>query len=191
MSQPGFFFYPGDWYKDTRVLTLACRGAWIDLLGELNEHAGAVSWLMSDYARFWGCTEEVAGEIVRELSRLNTADVTTDSHGIVTVMSRRMKRELIVRENTKLRKRAERDRKHVTRKSQDDVTPLSASSSSPSLNPSPSPSPSPEEKILSSKVSVSDFTDAWNKLLGEHLPKNHSLNQTLLLKDYLRPQQLI
>ena len=157
MSQPGFYFYPGDWYKDTRVLSLQCRGAWIDLLGELNERGGSVSWSLTDYSRFWGCDLPQAQAIILELDRFKTAEigvqsadffrdssghfpgsVTLPGHATVTVMSRRLQRELKLRAEAKLRKQRERERKHVTVKSQEHVTPLSG----PSSYPSPSPSPS-------------------------------------------------
>ncbi len=168
MSQVGFFFYPGDWNKDTRVLTLQCRGAWIDLLGELWEQGGSVRWLLTDYARFWGCDEKTADAVVRDLSRLNTANVTFDVDGYVTVESRRIKREALTRESARLRKQQERERKARHREVTGNVTAKSNASSE---------SESESESLLDQKedirrpeLSVQDLVDSWNEVFKDKLP---------------------
>lgn len=168
MGQVGFFFYPGDWNKDTRVLTLQCRGAWIDLLGELWEHGGYVRWMLSDYARFWGCDVQTADAVVRDLSRLNTANVTWHEDGSVTVESRRIKRESSIRESNRLRKQQERERKARHRDVTDNVTRKSKSSSE---------SESESESLLSQTdtlvdetFSVRDLVDSWNDVFKNRLP---------------------
>ena len=180
MSNPGFYFYPGDWFKDTRVLTLQCRGAWIDLLGELNEHGGSVTWTMADFARFWGCELVQAqalifeldnfktaavdistgGEFVRDLSGHFPGSVTLPGHAIVTITSRRLKRELKARNDAKLRKQAERERKHLSRDGHVDM-----SRPCPASLPSPSPSPS-----LNSSDILSSFAADWNREFQNQLP---------------------
>ena len=182
MSNPGFYFYPGDWYKDTRVLTLQCRGAWIDLLGELNEHGGFVTWTLMDFARFWGCELAQAQAIIFELDNFNTAavDIQTDGefvrnlsghfpgsvtlpgHAIVTITSRRLQREIKVREDARKRKQAERERKHQSRGGHMDM-----SRSCPASLPSPSPSPSLKSKIKSNGQTV-DNSQEKRQALDHH-----------------------
>lgn len=229
MAQAGFFFYPGDWHKDTRVLTLQCRGAWIDLLGELWEHGGSVSWFVSDYARFWGCDSVEAMTILSQLGFYKTANVLCDCktegrsgvvicpafvrpfsggaslicHGIVTVLSRRASRELKARESDRLRKKAERDRRNVTRKSRS----KSRSNPAPLLNPSPSPSlllsieENHKNDSLSStlstsvtqngkkapEISVKELVEDWNDWFDKKLPKvTLPLNRTREARTRLR-----
>lgn len=193
MGQVGFFFYPGDWDKDTRVLTLQCRGAWIDLLGELWAHDGTVSWYVPDFARFWGCTDIEAQSILSDLSFYKTANIKCDCetvsgicpgfvrrfsgvghtvcHGIVTVVSRRAQRELKERENARLRKEAERQRKASHR----NVTNVSHENPGALLNPSPSPSlfKSQKDTLVDEakpELSVQDLVDSWNEWFRGKLP---------------------
>lgn len=135
MSNPGFYFYTGDWLKDTRVLPLALKGAWIDLLCVMNEHGGEICWTPDDLAQFWQVEGRIGADFVRDLSRLNTADVTFESQGLIRIVCRKMKNAALEKENARLRKQKERQRKHKKRHGHGDVTEMSSvSSSSSSLN---------------------------------------------------------
>lgn len=57
-GDPAFLFYPGDWLRDTQLMSRCCRGAYIDLL-VLQFCVGRMSqreirdYLGRDYSRFW------------------------------------------------------------------------------------------------------------------------------------------
>lgn len=139
MSQPGFFFYTGDWLKDTRVLSPAVRGAWIDLLCVMHENGGEIYWTMDDLAQFWVVSLPECNRIVTDLYRLKIADVTIESQGLVRVVCRKMKKAVLAKEASRLRKQKQREKVAKYRASHAPVTrdstgSSSSSSSSSSLN---------------------------------------------------------
>ncbi len=67
MSQPGFFFYPGDYLKDTAPLSLPAQGAWMKLLCILWEHKGFVTWEIQGFMSFWGISKEMTVNILGQL----------------------------------------------------------------------------------------------------------------------------
>lgn len=75
MAKTGDFFYYGDYYKDTRSLSLAARGGWVDLFGQMIETGGTLDWPVIGYARFWGVTEDEAMEVLLEIQRYKVGDV--------------------------------------------------------------------------------------------------------------------
>lgn len=95
MSQPGFYFYTGDWLKDTRVLTPLMRGCWIDALCFLNENKGSVTWPITSFANFWGITNELAIEVLDAIAIAKVGNVSwqTDSKTIAKLSNRRMLKE--------------------------------------------------------------------------------------------------
>jgi hypothetical protein len=113
MSQPGFYFYTGDWIKDTRQLSIEVRGAWIDLLCALNEHNGSVTWPLRAFQQYWGLIdhdglEYDAKDILDELVALGVCTVVTNPNGGITVTSRRMIREHKSKENNRIRQERHR-----------------------------------------------------------------------------------
>lgn len=94
-KQPYIPLYIGDYIKATRILPLAVRGAWVDLLLNMWENPvrGEVSGTFEDFSRMMSCTEDEARFAINLLMQKKTADVTLHDEGMVTVISRRMKRE--------------------------------------------------------------------------------------------------
>jgi len=84
MAKPGFYWYSGDWKKDTCMLSLIAKGGWHELLLTLNDTQGTVTWPIETYARFWSVGVEVAVEIIEELERYKVADVEWLSTGLST-----------------------------------------------------------------------------------------------------------
>jgi len=140
MGKAGFFFFTGDWLKDTRTASLEVRGAWIDLLCLLYENNGEITCSYADLAHYWGTLSAKCPLIVRELSRLNLASVAEMSPGVVTIMSRRMRRDHFHKENKRLSKKKERERKHVARMSPSMSPSCRPDVADPYLNLNPSPS---------------------------------------------------
>jgi hypothetical protein len=137
MSQPGFFFYTGDWIKDTRVLDIFARGAWIDILCVMAERDGSVTWPLRAYEQYWALIDPNtvfphAESIIAQFQRYNICEVVTERNGDITLRCRRMTRDIKSRESN--RKRQERHRgkfsSNATVTEKNTVLP----SPSPSLN---------------------------------------------------------
>ncbi len=98
-KQPGFYFYTGDWLKDTRCLSLDARGAWLDLLCVLWESPtrGRISWPLTAYDRYFGTVksqfEYSAAEIIEERAAVHIGDKVTEANGKITGICRRMERD--------------------------------------------------------------------------------------------------
>lgn len=109
-KRPSFQFYPGDWMKDPALSMCApaTRGIWVDLLCAIHEldHAGQVTGTPEQLSRLCRCSVAQFVDALSEIKLTRSADVS-ERNGIVTVTSRRMKRDSIEREKTN-----ERVKKH-------------------------------------------------------------------------------
>ena len=190
MGQPGFFFYCGDWLKDTRALDPYNRGLWIDTLCLLNEHGGEITWPVANLAQFLGIDIQSCHAFVTLLSRLGNANVTLDVTGDVTLVSRRMVRDEKKRESQRLRQEKARDRqgrhRNVTLLSQPSHTVL------PSLNLNPSSNP--KEDTLVNSARLTSFAEDWNSTFSDRLavvrlPLSESRKRKLRLRLHEHPQE--
>lgn len=110
-----------------RRCSLETRAFWLEILCVMHETEEPIlSGSFEEIARLVGCESAEVARCVLELKRTNTADVTI-GHGDVTVLSRRLERELNGKESNKLRKRRERESKNVTTMSHDRVRSKSKS----------------------------------------------------------------
>jgi uncharacterized protein YdaU (DUF1376 family) len=106
MNLPFFQFYPSDHIRDTRALTLPAKGAWFEILCQLHsaEQRGRLSLTIEAWARLIGASPDETEKVIAELEELRIADISRDaSNAKVTIACRRMLRELITREQTRLR----------------------------------------------------------------------------------------
>jgi hypothetical protein len=64
-----FPLHTGDWVKDTRHLSLAARGGWIDILAAMSSSSdrGAVIYTFMQLARYLGVTVDQAHAVINEL----------------------------------------------------------------------------------------------------------------------------
>ena len=101
---PFFQFYPGDWVKDTRALSPEGKGAWIDILCALHisQTRGKLAMTLEGWARTVGQSPEKTRACIDELRLFGTCD-HTECNGLVTLISRRMLRESITKEQTRQR----------------------------------------------------------------------------------------
>ncbi len=92
-KQPYIPFYIGDYLKDTRVLPLSVRGAWVDLILFMwdNPIRGELSGTLDEYARIMSCTVGEAEFALNLLKQKNTADIKLLPGGVWLIVSRRMK----------------------------------------------------------------------------------------------------
>lgn len=100
MGKPGFFFYTGDWIKDTSCLALEAQGAWMRALCLLYEHGGEVTWPVFSFAQFWGVSNDNALCILTQLELTRVANVEWQNSGktVAKLSNRRMVRDVQKRE---------------------------------------------------------------------------------------------
>ncbi len=128
---PAYQFYPGDYIQDTRVLSLAARGAWQDLLCFMwrSDERGKLSYPIEGYARLFGASVDETKRVIDELIALNICDSVMECNGNVTLINRRMVRDEKARQQTNCRVTRFRNA-HEKRTCNEDVTSPSSSLSS-------------------------------------------------------------
>ena len=129
-KRPSFQFYPNDWLRDTRGISIQARGAWVDLLCYMwySPTPGVVSGNIKYISNLIQCNANVTVSIIGELDLNLIADVT-NSEGHVTIINRRMEREQ--RHRASARYRVQKYRvTQMKRQCNANVTPPSSSSSS-------------------------------------------------------------
>jgi hypothetical protein len=117
------------WRTDSalRRCSVETRGFWLEVLCIMHETDEPVlTGSFEELARLIGCESSDVVRCVNELKRTGTADVTL-GNGFVTLMSRRLKRELSDREQTRLRVQRHRGNAVVTEVKRDRVISKSKS----------------------------------------------------------------
>lgn len=132
-KNPAFQFYPKDWTADTGKLCPASRGIWIDLICNMwaQEQKGVTSGTEDELACACRCKIDEIQHAISQFERLNTCDVSRDSHGVVTLSCRRM-----IRDEKQRRIDSDRQKKH---RRHGFVTSLSQESHATSPTPTPTP----------------------------------------------------
>ena len=172
---PAMPFYTGDWLKDTSVLSVGARGAWISILVAMwdAEPRGVLSLSMPAYSRLIGAPEDQTEALIYELTNLRICNFLTDSNGVLTLISRRMVRDEKARETNRMRASKHYEKK-ILRDSNGILTSHSSFSSSfSSSKPKPKTSSSrlsPDEEFekfweaYPNKRSKGQAERAWHKL---------------------------
>lgn len=77
---PSFPFYPSDYLRDTRVLSLAAKGAWSDLLCFMwgAQNRGSLTSTVVGYSRMIGATVEQTVAVLNEIIETGTCDAFAD-----------------------------------------------------------------------------------------------------------------
>ena len=94
-KQPYIPFYVGDYLKDTRILPLAVRGAWVDLILFMWDAPvrGELIGTIEDFARLMSCERTEAQFALDLLKQKQTADFILLDAGQIKIVSRKMKRD--------------------------------------------------------------------------------------------------
>ena len=94
-KNPAFQFYVGDWIQDTRLLSLAAKGAWIDILCLMwrSPTRGKLSMDMTSWARSIGASVDQTEAVIGELVEKCVSDSVIDRDKTVTLICRRMYRD--------------------------------------------------------------------------------------------------
>jgi len=123
-------FWYSDWLSDMNLqrATIEVRGAWINTLCVMwHDGTFEITESLEGWARVWGCTSTTAERIKLSFSSNKICDFYDDGNGNVTLVCRRLKREVKERQNLKNRVRAFRLKAecnaHVTPDVTVDVTP--------------------------------------------------------------------
>lgn len=111
MKLPYMQFYVADWMRDTRCLSLAARGAWIDILGVLwnSTTRGKKSLDLEGWASELGKPIDEVDTVFGEFEKRNICTFVRKRNGEILLMSRRQVKDEKVRQQT--RKRVGRYRK--------------------------------------------------------------------------------
>jgi uncharacterized protein YdaU (DUF1376 family) len=120
-----FAWYPADWARDTKCLSSATKGIWIDILGVLwdSPTRGVKSQDWEAWARELGVSITEIKVSFDEIQKRNVATLVLECNGDVTVMSRRQVKDEKARESTRLRVRRYRGA-DVKRSCNGDVTQM-------------------------------------------------------------------
>lgn len=94
-KQPYIPFYVGDYLKDTRILPLAVRGAWVDLILFMWDAPvrGELIGTLQEISRMIGCDSSEAKFALDLLNQKKTADIILLTTGEYKIVSRRMKKD--------------------------------------------------------------------------------------------------
>jgi len=153
---PAFQWYPNDYLRDTRILSLATRGAWADMLNFMwySDERGMLTGTIEQFSRMLSCSVQEIESVIEELSVTKIANVTK-ANSIVTVINRRMHREDRERKSTCLRVRKFRNSKCNIASNADITVPSSSSSSTSTIKNNP---PTPRKRGM---VYADDFLTFW------------------------------
>jgi uncharacterized protein YdaU (DUF1376 family) len=93
-KRPYIQFYIGDYIKDTRILPLNVRGAWVDLILFMwdNQHKGEISGTIEEFSRLMCCSIEEANLVIQTLKQKNIFSYEELPGGILKIVSRKQKR---------------------------------------------------------------------------------------------------
>lgn len=103
-KQPYIPFYLGDYIKDTRILPLNVRGAWVDLILYMwdSKEKGELKGTIEDFSRMMGCSVQEAESCINLLNQKNIFDYEDLGNGVFKIISRKQKK---MDELSKIRKK--------------------------------------------------------------------------------------
>lgn len=102
-KQPYIPLYTGDYLKDTRVLPLEVRGAWVDLMIFMweSKEKGTLTGTLEDYALMLGCSTEKANLVIHTLNQKSVCDYEVLDNGMIKLSCRRIIRDHALSEKRK------------------------------------------------------------------------------------------
>ncbi len=161
-------FYPADHLRDTRILSLTARGAWMDLVCVMwhPRLRGALSMKVGALARLLGTSVEETELILAEFLDAGVADIARDGLN-VTITSRRVSREW--RRATAFRsERAEAGRRGAKKRWENHHAQPALPANAPP--PQVTAEPQPEKEDLDTTPWHGLSGDEAMALLGRHFP---------------------
>lgn len=129
---PYMQFYPADWLQDTLPLSLAAKGAWINILCALwgAQNRGTHTLPLIGWARQIGASVDQTKAVISELVDMSVCDCpshqdvshVTDHNEKITLVNRRMAKEEKARISNNFRQKKYRN-KEVTPSDNAGITP--------------------------------------------------------------------
>lgn len=120
-------FFPADYLRDTRCLSLAARGAWMDILCALwnSPKRGRRTLSLEGWAGEIGKASSEVSLVLHELEACEIGNISRENDTQITIISRRMVRDERIRKLAAKRKQKQRDNsesRSESRESHADVT---------------------------------------------------------------------
>jgi len=109
--------YPNEILGDQELqgADLATRGAWcakiLPIMWRDKANGGNVTDTLKGFAQFWGCSVREVSRIIGVIEARKIGIVSRDCHNNVTITCRRLSRRYKAREEARLRKQRERERR--------------------------------------------------------------------------------
>lgn len=99
-KNPYIQFYIGDYIKDTRILPLNVRGAWVDLILFMwnNHHKGEITATIEELSRLMCCSLEEANLVIQTLKQKNIFAWEDLEDGRIKIVSRKQKKMVALSE---------------------------------------------------------------------------------------------
>lgn len=99
-KNPYIKFYIGDYIKDTRILPLNVRGAWVDLILFMwdNREKGEITGTIEEFSRLMCCSIEEANLVIQTLKQRNIFSWEELPGGVLKIISRKQKNMQILSE---------------------------------------------------------------------------------------------
>jgi len=96
MGLPYSKFFWGDYLKDTRMLSLEAKGAWMDILCHLSQldNPGSAGYKIQSWARLLGCSKRVAKRVLDEIKDAGVGKVW-EQNDHVFVQNSRIKNDFL------------------------------------------------------------------------------------------------
>lgn len=101
-KQPYIPFYIGDYIRDTRMLPLNVRGAWVDIILQSWDNDGEVTGTMEDIGRMISCSTDEAILVIQKLKQKLIFDWEDLPNGEIKIICRRIKKMKQISETRKL-----------------------------------------------------------------------------------------
>lgn len=176
-SYPFMKFYVADWISDPNLAMCSSttRGVWIDVLCAMHTNgSGELTGTVDQLARIGRCSSDEMRAAIAELESTKTASVT-ERNGIITLVSRRIARDVKARKGNALRQSRFRE----TQKSNEEVTPHISEVRS---QKSEKDSCASVEARFPRLFGVNGFADAWSEWKSYRSEKRKPLKPTATKK---------
>lgn len=184
---PWIRFWPKDWNYDMRLYSAPFRGVWISILcaiWELGE-GGSLTTTEKDLRKWCAIDRRTFGYYFRQILDKNVADFRQNGDGTFTITSRRMARDLHLREQQRKWKKKSRAKSGLSQGAEAE-RPIKRFIES--VQPKAKHSP---EQVANAKKVFGMMAGAWERYLGEeYKPQAKDWKQIYQLMKLVPPPRI-
>jgi hypothetical protein len=152
---PGYYYYPGDFARDTRGHGLEIKGALHEIMDCVCFKEGEATLPLAVWARIFEVDDTNAQRIIDYISAQGLCDISVTSNKNVTIRSRRMYRDAKAKKNNRIRQAKHRSNAPSNTK----VTPPFSSSVSSSTSKVVGSSKKPTQPDVLTLDQIKTLTD--------------------------------